>query len=167
MKIDQIFEKCLALSIKKRADYTGSNDAHENFKRSSEIQSWFKNDIDKSYVVLIGTKLARLASLLGSDKPPQNESVQDTFEDLINYCALWAERRTEMNSRLNMPIEASLPDQKVFRIADNQIRNTNCFSCGSNISDGAKVCYGRYNRQIHEHCSRNLTNQDWEAFFNV
>ena len=73
--------------MSKRHDYTSSNDTHENFKRSAEISSWFKNEQDKSYAVLIGTKLARLGSLLGS-LLPNNESIEDTFIDLINYCAL-------------------------------------------------------------------------------
>lgn len=94
MKIDKIFEKCLSLTMKKRQDYTSKPevDSHENFKRSAEIASWFINKDDKPYAVLIATKLSRLATLLSGDKDPQNESVADSFEDLINYCALWYER---------------------------------------------------------------------------
>ena len=96
MKLDQIFNKCLKLLLSKRQDYTASHDNHENFKRSAELSSWFKDDTDKAYVILIGTKLARLASLLSSNtKNPNYESINDTFEDLINYCALWYERRSE------------------------------------------------------------------------
>jgi hypothetical protein len=93
MKIEEIFKKCTDLTMSKRHDYTSSIDNHENFKRSAEIASWFKNSDDKPYVVLIGTKLARLASLLDA-KQPKNESIEDSFLDLINYCALWMERRT-------------------------------------------------------------------------
>ena len=93
MKIDEIFKKCTNLTISKRHDYTSSIDNHENFKRSALLAEWFKNSDDKPYVVLIGTKLARLASLL-DNKQPKNESIEDSFLDLINYCALWMERRT-------------------------------------------------------------------------
>lgn len=95
MTIEQIFDKCLKITMSKREDYTSNPkaDAHENFKRSAEIASWFNNEQDKSYAVLIGTKLARLGSLLSSGKEPNNESIEDSFEDLINYCGLWAERR--------------------------------------------------------------------------
>lgn len=93
MNLLEIFDKCEKISLSKRHDYISSVDNHENFKRSAEIASWFKNDQDKSYVVLIGTKLARLSSLLDT-KEPNNESIEDSFIDLINYCALWAERRT-------------------------------------------------------------------------
>lgn len=94
MNIQEIFKKCQKITLSKRHDYTSSVDNHENFKRSAEVSSWFKNEQDKPYAVLIGTKLARLGSLLDS-KEPNHESIDDTFLDLINYCALWAERRTE------------------------------------------------------------------------
>lgn len=94
MNIKEIFEKCLSLSMKKRQDYTSQPtvDSHENFKRSAEVASWFTDKNDKPYAVLIGTKLARLGSLLSNNKVPSNESINDSFEDLINYCALWYER---------------------------------------------------------------------------
>lgn len=97
MDIEQIFNHCKKLTMSKRHDYTSVDDNHENFKRSSEIQGWFKSDMDKPYAVLIGTKLARLATLLDS-KEPKNESIEDSFLDLINYCALWAERRLSLKS---------------------------------------------------------------------
>src|SRR4051812_1718893 len=94
MIINEIFERCQKLTMSKRHDYTSSLDNHENFRRSAMIAGWFVSDEDKPYVVLIGTKLARLASLLVPGKVPNNESIEDTFLDLINYCALWMERRT-------------------------------------------------------------------------
>ncbi len=95
MKIDEIFASCLHLTLSKRHDYTSSIDNHENFKRSAFLAEWFRSNDDKPYAVLIGTKLARLASLLDA-KNPNHESIDDTFLDLINYCALWMERRTPM-----------------------------------------------------------------------
>jgi RNAse (barnase) inhibitor barstar len=94
MNIAEIFKKCHKLHLSKRHDYTNDHDNHDNFKKSAELASWYFNDLDKSYVVLIGTKLARLSALLGT-KEPNHESIEDTFLDLVNYCALWAERRTE------------------------------------------------------------------------
>ena len=84
MKIEEIFAACVQMSMNKRHDYTSSSDNHENFKRASMIAEWFKSDDDNPYVILIGTKLARLASLLDSKKP-KNESIEDSFIDLINY----------------------------------------------------------------------------------
>jgi len=93
MRINEIFEKCASVIMSKRADYTSGTDYHENFKRAAEVGSWFPND-DKPYAILVATKLARLGALLSSGKTPNNESVNDSFEDLINYCALWYERRS-------------------------------------------------------------------------
>lgn len=93
MEIPKIFEKCEKITMSKRHDYCSTEDNHENFKRAGLLLDWFNSPIDKPYVALIGTKLARLASLLGN-KEPNNESIEDTFLDLINYCALWCERRT-------------------------------------------------------------------------
>ena len=118
MKIDEIFKKCTDLTMSKRYDYTSTDDNHENFKRSAEIASWFKNEQDKPYVVLIGTKLARLASLL-DNKQPKNESIEDSFLDLINYCALWMERRTykptveELDKILNCICWRSQPNNTI------------------------------------------------------
>jgi hypothetical protein len=95
MNLQEIFKKCHKITISKRHDYTSSADNHENFKRSAELSSWFRNEQDKAYVILIGTKLARLSTLLSDERSPNNESIDDTFMDLINYCALWCERRTE------------------------------------------------------------------------
>lgn len=111
MDIKEIYDKCLALSYNKRADYTSGIDNHQNFKRSEELQSWFVDDIDKPYVVLIGTKLARLASLLEQGRVPNNESIEDSFKDLINYCGLWAERRLPTVS-LNAPTDHSTTTSK-------------------------------------------------------
>ena len=96
MDINSIFASCLALSESKRKDYTTGADNHQNFRRTQEIQSWFTKDIDKPYIVLISTKLARLASLLSDSRVPNNESIEDSFKDLINYCGLWAERRLDV-----------------------------------------------------------------------
>lgn len=103
MQIPEIFKKCEALTMSKRQDYTTNPDVdnHENFKRSGKIASWFNNERDKPYAVLIGTKLARLGSLLSSERTPKNESIEDSFLDLINYCALWMERVTSESSSNN------------------------------------------------------------------
>lgn len=78
----------------KQKDYVdGPNNIHQNFERSEQVLAWFTNDIDKVYVTLIITKMARLAVLLSSGAEPTNESVRDSFVDLVNYCALWGSRR--------------------------------------------------------------------------
>jgi hypothetical protein len=90
--VTQMLDRLQLIHDRKNEDYT-SKHPDENFMRSQEIQSWFSNDIDKPYAVLIGTKIARLATLLSKDGPPNNESIEDSFDDLAMYCILWASRR--------------------------------------------------------------------------
>lgn len=91
MTPEEYFKKCQGLMQSKAHDYTRDvqTNRYENFERSALLASYFHDDRDKAFVVLIGTKMARLATLLNG-KSPKNESVEDSFVDLINYCALWA-----------------------------------------------------------------------------
>ncbi len=93
MTVEEVFEKCLKINTSKRQDYTSTSTVsrNENFHRSVIIVSWFTKDRDKPYAALIGTKMARLGSLLSRDGKPNNESIEDNFADIINYFALWLE----------------------------------------------------------------------------
>ena len=97
MKAEIILEQGMKLLKSKGEDYTEDKEDNQfqNFERSNLIASWFKKDEDKSFAVLIGTKLARLAALLNSDKAPNNESILDTFIDGSNYFALWGGSRCD------------------------------------------------------------------------
>ncbi len=85
----EILEKSKEIHSKKAADYTtdSNTDPHENFTRASEIASWFPKPYG-SYAALIGTKLARLGALLSSGRQTNNESLDDTFLDLLTYVGL-------------------------------------------------------------------------------
>lgn len=93
MTLEELFEKCVKISRAKREDYTSTSTAsrNENFHRSAIIVSWFKRDMDKPYISLISTKIARLASLLSKEANPNFESIEDNFADIVNYFALWLE----------------------------------------------------------------------------
>lgn len=78
---------------KKNADYASNDNPFENFERSGNLAEWFNDPIDKSFVILIGTKLARLATLLNKDEVPNNESIDDSFLDLATYVVLWKSYR--------------------------------------------------------------------------
>lgn len=99
-EVMQILENIKIIHERKNADYSASNKAFENFQRSAILSSWFNDDRDKAFVVLIGTKLARLATLLnkaGHGATPNNESIDDTFLDLATYCILWASHRKSVD----------------------------------------------------------------------
>ena len=89
-RVTEILARIQELHSRKNEDYSASNKPFENFERSAEIGKWFKSDSDKPYAILIGTKLARLATLLNSQRRPNNESIEDSFLDLATYCVLWA-----------------------------------------------------------------------------
>lgn len=90
----QILERSKEIHLKKSQDYTTNAEVnpHENFERAALIASWFPVKY-AAFAVLIGTKLARLASLLTkeeqSDYSPNNESTDDSFLDLLTYSGLF------------------------------------------------------------------------------
>ena len=86
---EEILHRSLEIHKKKREDYTTRPDVdpHENFTRANEIISWFPPEY-KSFASHIGTKLARLGSLLQDGRKPNNESLDDSFLDLVTYCGL-------------------------------------------------------------------------------
>lgn len=89
-EVMQLLEKIKSIHEKKNEDYAAKGASFENFERSAVLSSWFNSDYDKSFVVLIGTKLARLATLLNKVEAPNNESIEDSFLDLSTYCILWS-----------------------------------------------------------------------------
>lgn len=88
---------------KKNRDYASAENPFSNFERSAELMSWFKDENDKAFVSLIGTKLARLAELLQEDKVPNNESIDDSFLDLSTYCILWGAYRKRFPKNKLLP----------------------------------------------------------------
>lgn len=84
---EEILKRSIEIHLKKRADYTSGTNHFENFERSNEVAEWFPPEY-KSFAVLIGTKLARLASLLTKKTEPNNESIDDSFLDLVTYAGL-------------------------------------------------------------------------------
>lgn len=102
-----LLNKMKDIHEKKNQDYAQTGAPFENFERSGQLASWFNDPIDKGFTVLIGTKLARLATLLNSDKTPNNESIDDSFLDLTTYCALWASYRIKRNTEKRIGKQAS------------------------------------------------------------
>jgi len=88
-----IFEKCLKelkkTHEKKNADYADNKNPYSNFEYSARVAEPFTNPVDKSFATLIGTKLARISELTKPRRSPNNESLDDSFLDLANYCTIW------------------------------------------------------------------------------
>lgn len=91
MQVYQDLDKeILDLAKSKGHDY-GSEDLLSNFKSVSEVVKLLKIDVTTPVgysMLLVILKIARLSNLLDSNKVPNNESIDDTFKDGINYFKL-------------------------------------------------------------------------------
>jgi hypothetical protein len=90
-EVSSILSAAAAISEKKRADYAGA-DPDENFTRAAKFAGLVCSglpelDRRRATAMLIGVKLARLANI-GLGGQANNESVNDTLTDLINYVAI-------------------------------------------------------------------------------
>lgn len=86
----QVDEKILAVTKSKRYDYA-NEDVLSNFKGVSGAAKSLDIDITTAtgyslFMVLL--KIARLSNLLNAEKTPNNESIEDSFLDGINYFKL-------------------------------------------------------------------------------
>ena len=87
---NKMHEDIMKITASKRSDYANT-DVLSNFKGVSTAAKALGIDIGKSeqyalYMVLL--KIARLTNLLNSGKAPNNESIDDSFKDGINYFKL-------------------------------------------------------------------------------
>ncbi|HMT01707.1 MAG TPA: hypothetical protein PKD00_00115 [Burkholderiales bacterium] len=80
--LETLITKLKTILLSKRNDYAFETDALSNFKVVGNICG-IKPEI--ACLTLIATKVARLSSLLSENKLPNNESIDDSILDLINY----------------------------------------------------------------------------------
>ena len=73
------FAELIRLAGKKRADYSSSTNPIENFELSGELSHSTTKQVIFSRIC---EKVIRLSNLLFSDKPPKNESIEDSLEDI-------------------------------------------------------------------------------------
>lgn len=83
------FDKLKELHRKKNDDYAGDKGAFFNFDFCAYVSGLFKSASDKVFATFVSVKLARLAVLLSKNGDAVNESVEDSFDDLIAYAAIW------------------------------------------------------------------------------
>ena len=84
---DIILDRMAAISDSKRHDYASEDDPFLNFIQVANISGLTTDEV---FLVWIATKLVRLGQLVGGDKEPNNESIDDSIIDMANYSALWA-----------------------------------------------------------------------------
>ena len=73
---------CSHIMLKKGNDYTSTSDRLDNFKVAGRVAGISP---EQNCLSLIATKVARIGSLLHQDRTPDNESINDSIGDLINY----------------------------------------------------------------------------------
>lgn len=81
----EFFDECLTTLTKKANDYASNKDCFSNFKFIAEI---CKIHVEKTFMVFLAVKIARLSELVCEGKQAKNESISDTLKDLSNYACL-------------------------------------------------------------------------------
>lgn len=97
----KIMNQMIEIHDSKNHDYTEKR-WDENFLRMAVIGEWFNDPVHKTFAIMIGVKLARLAVLLNG-KTPNNESIEDSGVDLANYAVLFAAYIKEESESKNKP----------------------------------------------------------------
>lgn len=129
-----ILENISQVHDKKSDDYS-SDGPYENFERAAEIAKWFDDPVDKVFAVLIGVKLARLATLHNKKGQPNNESVLDSHVDLDTYAVIWhAYRKDQKVTKSKVPAKQTLnlkkPNLDLRAFCEHDIPLTEaCFGC--------------------------------------
>lgn len=83
-RFETIVSECRQIMLSKGDDYAGA-DRLSNFKVAGAVVGL---NAKMNCLNLIGTKVARLGQLIGSNKAAKHESVRDSIVDLINYAML-------------------------------------------------------------------------------
>jgi hypothetical protein len=78
------FLRCIATAAKKNRDYAGDADPFANFRLAGAIGV----DPRRGILVRITDKLSRISQLLDREAAVEDESLQDTIDDAVNYLAI-------------------------------------------------------------------------------
>ena len=136
-EMDAILNRIREISQKKSADYAAAGNEFENFERSAELMGWFKDEQNKAFIWPIGTKLARLATLLNNrERRPNNESIDDSFLDLVTYCILWWANYQRSNSIGGQQVEVVGPLAYIIdnpKLEEPKQQQTPCWECGKHF----------------------------------
>lgn len=135
-----LLQKCIEVHYKKNHDYANDANPFSNFDRQGIIVSWFSKPIDQAFTSVIAIKIARLAELLSNDTEPNNESIDDNFVDLVNYCGLWAAWHVKNNTKSSLHKEQDPINQLNSAIQETlsnpeKTSNIVCNFCGRHFTD--------------------------------
>lgn len=84
--VNETFQKCFELIKKKNADYCGieTQDPYINIKNSITVGV----SPEQGVMVRMMDKISRTYNLLNQNAEVENEAIEDTLNDLINYAAI-------------------------------------------------------------------------------
>jgi hypothetical protein len=83
--IKREFDEAYGLVEGKAHDYAEDDNVFSNFEFAAAAAGI---SVEQVFLTLIGVKVARLGQLVGNDKVPNNESIDDTVLDGMNYFGL-------------------------------------------------------------------------------
>lgn len=106
-----VLQECIELQQRKARDYQNDNS-------SVQQADHYRRGIDTIHD-MIHQKMMRAQSLIESGEEPQNEALEDTMKDMINYCSFAV-------AWLRGEIEGQRPDKDIFnkKIDENTPRNS-------------------------------------------
>ena len=70
--------------------------------------------------IRLSDKIARLANLIQSKAKPENETLQDTVNDIIGYGVVL---RMVLDDTFNLPLEPQVDEKEVSKIVNDWIKN--------------------------------------------
>lgn len=82
--IQQLYARGVALINKKNADYGADSDPFKNFRMADMVGV----SPDRAILVRVSDKLARVSNLIDKEAAVDDESIDDTILDMINYLAI-------------------------------------------------------------------------------
>lgn len=109
----ELLEKMKITHEKKSNDYSDDSNVFSNFEYAAQLASVFTDEVDRVFATLVGVKLARICELR-KGKVPNNESIEDSFLDLSNYCAIWGSRVMKLSRGNNRQIPCRLCGKLIF-----------------------------------------------------
>ena len=83
-EIEGTFDECYNLVLKKNKDYANQDDPFKNFKMSTQVGV----EPARAILVRISDKLSRISNLLDRTNSVNDERIEDTIYDIINYSAI-------------------------------------------------------------------------------
>lgn len=102
--LEKLDKKTLDIIKSKSSDYAQSVDVLSNFKIVSQLIKLIGIDVTtpEGYCMLmLLLKVVRIWNLKSESKSPNNESLLDSYEDLINYAKLAYLNEVESNEKLS------------------------------------------------------------------